>query len=383
MIHKKRIYILCLGLLLIGFTASAEELRPDGEDFQPAFLEYLSSVEASSELGMSGGQNFTASNLIQCNFHSWSEGVDGPGIGESIRYTFNQPVSIKTLGVVNGCGDLKFFHKNNRVKTLVVTNENGESRTINLRDTFAVQNCSMEELDGAVFDFTIQEVYPGTQFDDTCLTALIPGGLANDNFTYSVDFRSLLVPQNYLKSNAWVAEWKAAMGDFDREHADEYGLNGSVIHYDEFLHEYPRFASSFPYYDEMPESDYDISGYFDGLGFLYTVLLGGYHGDGQDLCSKCLFLLTDNDDSLVVCVGRSLSFKLNGESVPAARFIDLPSQKDIFGDNPSQTLTEAFDYSGGELTIYYFNQDYFSYPYENYRPLKSVNYRWNGEKFIR
>lgn len=352
------------------------------EQLPEASLDYFSGVQASSELTDEDGVSYPVSNLMLCNSKTWVEGVDGPGIGVKIRYTYEQPVRMKTIGIVNGFGDLSLYHKNNRVKTLKITNEKGESRTLGLRDTYAVQNYSIDELDGTSFDFEIEDVYPGTQQDNTCLAAMIPGGLYNSTFSYSIDFYYLLVPKAYQVRKAEISHWQASMTKYDMEHGTDECSNPSIEHYDQFLQEYPEFAEDFPVYDEIPMSEYEIEGYFDGVGFTYTVFPADYQHNGENFCSKKTFILTGDDDSLVFKTGNSLDFELNGESVPVGRYITLPSLDEVFGVDIPNGITEVYDYSNGVLTVYFFDQEHPSYPYKNYDPLKSISYRWNGERFI-
>ncbi len=139
-------------------------------------------MTASSTLSDSSGTNYSADNLLKQNSNSWAEGEKGNGIGTELTLTLKKPIYIRYLYIINGYGDLKNFYKNNRVKSMTVSDEHGRSGTITLKDTYTFQQLLMApELYGKKFTFRITEVYKGTEYNDTCLTVLKPGNLKSNN----------------------------------------------------------------------------------------------------------------------------------------------------------------------------------------------------------
>ena len=144
-------------------------------------------VWASSTLDPQGPHRyaaFQAHDLDYCT--AWSEGVPGPGIGESLTYLF-APHSprIHTLIISNGrVSDEATWKANNRVKRLRVS-ENGQALLdLDLADTMADQSFSLPQLLGQRADgtpmlltFTILEVYAGDLFDDTVITEIYFDGI--------------------------------------------------------------------------------------------------------------------------------------------------------------------------------------------------------------
>jgi len=118
-------------------------------------------------------------NLDYCT--AWSEGAPGPGIGESLSYRFaNDSPRLHTVMVSNGMVTSESdWRACNRVKRLRI-DENGKAVAIlALEDTMADQAFKLPRLFGRradgrpmVLTFTILEVYPGEQHDDTVITEI-------------------------------------------------------------------------------------------------------------------------------------------------------------------------------------------------------------------
>ena len=179
---------------------------------------------ATSEL-KEGSNAFLADNLNLRYFNeAWSEGVEGNGIGEKIKYEYifmphygnymdleksMDEMSMKELAqrqynnlqhtnysdylydeidncyfltseiiIENGyCKTKELWEKNGRVKILKLTFEDGEEYILNLEDTMKPQSFKLEHKTNGIRNpleatFEIVDVYEGTTYQDTCITTL-------------------------------------------------------------------------------------------------------------------------------------------------------------------------------------------------------------------
>jgi hypothetical protein len=195
-----------------GFT-ELTVMSVDGRQFRAS-----STLEADSpyQLGTYGMQTLFDSDPAT----GWSEGVDGPGIGEVLWIGLDEGAD--HLLVRNGFArTARLFAMNNRVKELDVSLWRGvlpegmvsewtaryvltpvsPERSIQLRDTWELQEVALPVVSAPVTDalpagyaayaqteglppavqeqrlfvrLEISSVFPGTRWDDTCLTEVIP-----------------------------------------------------------------------------------------------------------------------------------------------------------------------------------------------------------------
>lgn len=169
-------------------------------------------IEASSELA-SSSDRYAAKNLDSTwgREYTWAEGVDGPGIGESITYRDSMYWHINNVWegllhmawdgpkrdkygcipdgykhyveicIVNGYAkNQKTWEENGRVKRLLMYVEDKPYAYLELEDTIYPQyfllspdDIKVAEGDEITFRFVIEDVYPGTLYEDTCLTGLV------------------------------------------------------------------------------------------------------------------------------------------------------------------------------------------------------------------
>lgn len=172
-----------------------------------AVEEWKYEVNASSILA-SADDKYAAENLAYSDREAaWAEGVKGSGIGESISITqccgyFDSwlpngsvyfldgdiehdirdgYLRFTEICVVNGYAKTqKTWEENGRVKRLLMYVENKPYAYLELEDTIKPQYFTLPADTIKVFDgqdihfkFVIEEVYPGTKYEDTCLTGLI------------------------------------------------------------------------------------------------------------------------------------------------------------------------------------------------------------------
>lgn len=168
-------------------------------------------IEASSELA-SADERYAAWNLTsRGREYTWAEGVEGSGIGESITYCDSMYWHISNVWeglqhrawyeprrdeygclpdgykhyteicIVNGYAkNQKTWEENGRVKTLLMYVGEEPYAYLELEDTIYPQyfllppdDIKVAEGDEITFHFIIEDVYPGTLYEDTCLTGLV------------------------------------------------------------------------------------------------------------------------------------------------------------------------------------------------------------------
>lgn len=159
-----------------------------GLENEVSIMEYYTVATASSYLEPSGENGYHPNNVTGNNkMCTWTEGVEGTGIGETIelRQMYMGPgadhLTFTQFCIVNGYAKNKdIWEKNARVKELKVYYVNQYVGTIHLKDCMEPQYIDVSMLNmivangrEAVFRFEIGDVYPGTKYEDTCLTGIL------------------------------------------------------------------------------------------------------------------------------------------------------------------------------------------------------------------
>ena len=143
---------------------------------QVDFTEYkqvrVASAEASSVIQQDNGAVNTPMMMFDENIETnWQEGVDGPGLGEWVDAKFSQESGIKYLTFKLGNWKTsRYYYGNNKPSKMTITV--GEfSQQIEFPDEwteFCLEFSRPCQADGIYM--TIDEVYPGTDWGDTCIT---------------------------------------------------------------------------------------------------------------------------------------------------------------------------------------------------------------------
>ena len=106
----------------------------------------------------------------------WAEGVDGPGYGESITLYFDSVHTVKQLKIVNGLiNSYDGYYKNNRVASIKIIFSDGSSQIAHLSDDFTgYQTIDLSHsVDTDYITLTIDSVYSGYKYDDTCIAEVV------------------------------------------------------------------------------------------------------------------------------------------------------------------------------------------------------------------
>lgn len=185
----------CTGLLPVETptpsepAAQPETPAPAATSTQPARpqnLAPLATATASSALAADKWGNYTAPSAIDGSLSTpWCEAVSGTGKGEWVLLTFPGSVEITELGFSVGYDReaddaghrAGLFTENNRVKQATLTFSDGRQAMATFAGTPGIQKISLADAPGGPIvttsvTVTIDEVFPGTRWNDTCIAEI-------------------------------------------------------------------------------------------------------------------------------------------------------------------------------------------------------------------
>lgn len=144
--------------------------------------EKIKSISASSTLAENNKSPdfYAPQNLIDGKWNSWVEGQNDNGVGSVITIELEKPVTVYSLRIRNGYGDLRWYRQNNRVKNIdIILNDEYTYSTI-LEDTYEFQDVSTYKYTNESYSkpvktikLKIKSVYKGSAYNDTCLSEII------------------------------------------------------------------------------------------------------------------------------------------------------------------------------------------------------------------
>jgi hypothetical protein len=130
---------------------------------------------ASSVLGGQSGNSYRGDNLADSNMNTaWVEGVSGDGIGEVLRFSFDQPILINQIVIANGYNKSpSVYSKNNRVKSFDVRTSTGFTKRVQVVDRGGYQVLDLPSLGEVLWvSLTLTSVHRGTKYRDTAISEL-------------------------------------------------------------------------------------------------------------------------------------------------------------------------------------------------------------------
>lgn len=146
---------------------------------EPRYLSPFAEVSASSVLPADRYGTYGPYAAVDGSLETaWVEGVPGLGVGEWIQLTFPGTIELHALGFDAGFDrNADLFAKNNRIKRVTVVFSDGEETTLDFEDARGVQESAMARAPGSNVETTfikviIDDVYPGTEYYDTCLAEI-------------------------------------------------------------------------------------------------------------------------------------------------------------------------------------------------------------------
>lgn len=199
---RKIVYADATALLISKFVFAAPKLKvitaDPGEPTESNELSMCSlgcamgwHTKASSFLKAQGDNTYDVRNIDDYRVNTaWVEGVKGYGIGETIAYTFTKEdfekakignrINFNGFLVLNGyCKDKKTWTENSRVKRIRIDHNEEQLYEAILYDSMNLQEIAFDSVylqPSDTVTVTILEVYPGTRYQDTALSELIPTG---------------------------------------------------------------------------------------------------------------------------------------------------------------------------------------------------------------
>ena len=138
---------------------------------QPRNLSAHAFPSASSTLRSDRWGTYDAGSTINGSLSSpWAEGVSGSGIGEWVMFSFPEAIHVHRIGLAVGHDrDDETFLARNRVKKVTLNFSRGEQMQLTFSDTRGMQMKDIGPVQSTYVQVVIDEVYPGEEYDDTCL----------------------------------------------------------------------------------------------------------------------------------------------------------------------------------------------------------------------
>ncbi|MDQ3974382.1 MAG: hypothetical protein M3276_08640, partial [Actinomycetota bacterium] len=131
-------------------------------------------VSASSELAADhdAGLTYAARNTIDGDLATaWNDGVGGVGVGETLTYTFAQPVRLVRVDAVNGYAKSpRRYVENARVRRATLSTD-ATSFPVTFADRYRLwQSFSLDAAPTSSLTVEIESVYAGSTYRDVALT---------------------------------------------------------------------------------------------------------------------------------------------------------------------------------------------------------------------
>jgi len=152
-------------------TRSADEMStPEPRASTPL---KITASASSIRLAVQSNTYYAANAIDGKRSTAWIEGVDGPGIGEWIRFDFDREIVIHRILIQPGYfKSPQIWAENNRLAVLTAQFSDGSSRELTLADSMTSQKADVGVIRTKSVRFVIKSVYYGTNPGSTNDTAL-------------------------------------------------------------------------------------------------------------------------------------------------------------------------------------------------------------------
>lgn len=158
-----------------GGTPLSSRSQPGEEIRRPSDNEIRLTCYASSTLKADGKITYDAKNAFDNDLSTaWVEGIKGSGFYESLTVVSNVPILFLGFSIFAGYGKSNdIYNKNERVARLEVYIDDEWVETFVLQDVQQWQYCELDEsVVGNEIEFVIEGVYPGSKYEDTCISEI-------------------------------------------------------------------------------------------------------------------------------------------------------------------------------------------------------------------
>ena len=162
-------------------TPASKDSPDDREDFSPtpppnaAPLKITASA-SSVRLAVQANTYYASNAIDGKRSTAWIEGVNGPGIGEWIRFDFDREINLHRILIQPGYfKSPQIWSENNRLARVTAEFSDGSSRDLNFPDAMDSQKIDVGPVRTRWVRIVIKATYPGTNpgpSDDTALSEI-------------------------------------------------------------------------------------------------------------------------------------------------------------------------------------------------------------------
>jgi nitrate reductase NapE component len=155
----------------VGSSPQGRETPDNREDATPTPPPNVPPLQitpssSSVRLAVQANTYYPANTIDGKRATAWIEGVEGPGIGEWIRYDFDRPITLHRILFQPGYfKSPAIWAQNNRLATVTAQFSDGSSRTLNFDNRMESQKVDVGAVKTRWVRLVIESVYYGTDPD--------------------------------------------------------------------------------------------------------------------------------------------------------------------------------------------------------------------------
>ena len=143
-----------------------EQGSSDASDISNSSPLKITASSSSVRLAVQSNTYYPANAIDGKRSTAWIEGVDGPGLGEWIRFDFDRPINLHRILFQPGYfKSPAIWAENNRIQTLTAYFSDGSSRDLNFDNRMDSQKVEVGSVKTRWVKFVIKSVYYGTDPD--------------------------------------------------------------------------------------------------------------------------------------------------------------------------------------------------------------------------
>src|SRR5437588_5051591 len=155
-----------------GATPNSEEISSTNSQTNSPLK--ITASASSVRLALQANTYYASNAIDGKRSTAWIEGVDGPGLGEWIRFDFDREINLHRILIQPGYfKSPQIWAENNRLASVTAYFSDGSSRELSLPDRMESQKLDVGSIRTRWVRFAIRSVYKGTnpgQTDDTALS---------------------------------------------------------------------------------------------------------------------------------------------------------------------------------------------------------------------
>src|SRR6266850_1858937 len=145
-------------------TSPANVNRPS--ESQPGTPLKITASASSVRLAVQANTYYASNAIDGKRSTAWIEGVDGPGLGEWIRFDFDREINLHRILIQPGYfKSSQIWAENNRIESLTVYFSDGSSRELTFANRMDSQKVDVGSVKTRWVRFVIKSVYYGTDPD--------------------------------------------------------------------------------------------------------------------------------------------------------------------------------------------------------------------------